>query len=122
MTFPINLCNEVVRTLDFRCQCAFARAVGYNGLEVAPFTLSPTPHELTASAIREYRAIADGEGIPIAGLHWLLAAPEGLSITSADEDVGQNARDRPRLGQALRRARGALPRPRLSRPAPPRGG
>lgn len=87
MTFPINLCNEVVRTLDFRSQCAFARAVGYDGLEVAPFTLGPMPHELTGSAIREYRAIADAEGMAIAGLHWLLAAPEGLSITSPDEDV-----------------------------------
>lgn len=87
MTFPINLCNEVIRTLDFRSQCAFARTVGYDGLEVAPFTLGPVPHELPGSAIREYRAIADGEGMPIAGLHWLLAAPEGLSITGPGEDV-----------------------------------
>lgn len=89
MTVSINLCNEVIRALDFRSQCAFARAVGYDGLEVAPFTLSHAPHELTPSAIREFRSIADDEGIAIAGLHWLLAAPEGLSITSTDDAVWQ---------------------------------
>lgn len=89
MAISINLCNEVIRTLDFRSQCAFARAVGYDGLEVAPFTLGPTPHQLSQAAIREFRMIAEGEGIAIAGLHWLLAAPEGLSITSTDDQVWQ---------------------------------
>lgn len=89
MTISINLCNEVIRALDFPRQCAFARAIGYDGLEVAPFTLGPAPQELTQSAIREYRVIAEGEGIGIAGLHWLLAAPEGLSITSSDDEVWQ---------------------------------
>lgn len=87
MAVPINLCNEVIRELDFSRQCAFARSVGYDGLEIAPFTLSSTPHELSSSQIREFRSIAEGEGMAIAGLHWLLAAPEGLSITSADEAV-----------------------------------
>src|SRR4029077_17312211 len=40
----ISLCNEVVRELSFERQCAFARAVGYDGLEIAPFTLGQDPH------------------------------------------------------------------------------
>jgi len=87
MAIAINLCSEVVRELDFRSQCRFARAVGYDGLEVAPFTLGNAPHELGPAAIREFRSIADGEGMTIAGLHWLLASPDGLSITSADEAI-----------------------------------
>lgn len=87
MPIPINLCNEVIRELDFRAQCAFARAVGYDGLEIAPFTLGATPHDLPRPVIGEIRATAEGEGMPIAGLHWLLAAPEGLSITSTDDVV-----------------------------------
>src|SRR5689334_12884419 len=31
----ISLCNEVVRDLSFEHQCAFARALGYDGLEIA---------------------------------------------------------------------------------------
>jgi len=87
MDIPVYLCNEVIRELDFRSQCGFARAVGYDGLEVAPFTLAADPSQLDASCVGEFRRIAEGEGVRISGLHWLLAAPEGLSITSADPDT-----------------------------------
>jgi len=87
MNNKVHLCNEVIRELDFRRQCAFVRAVGYDGLEVAPFTLAPDPRTLTAAAIREFRTIAEGEGVAISGLHWLLVGPEGLSITSSDTAV-----------------------------------
>ena len=36
----LSLCNEVIRDMEFAAQCAFAAAVGYEALEVAPFTLS----------------------------------------------------------------------------------
>lgn len=83
----IYLCNEVVRELDFAGQCRFARETGYDGLEIAPFTLSPEPHRMTHRALHALRTVAEGEGVAIAGLHWLLAAPEGLSITSRDDAV-----------------------------------
>jgi D-psicose/D-tagatose/L-ribulose 3-epimerase len=34
----IALCNEVIATLPFERQCEFAAALGYDGLEIAPFT------------------------------------------------------------------------------------
>ena len=42
----ISLCNEVIRELPFERQCVFARQVGYDGLEIAPFTLGDEPHLL----------------------------------------------------------------------------
>ena len=80
----IALCNEVIRELPFERQCAFARAVGYDGLEIAPFTLSPEPHVLPAARRAELRRAAAEAGIAITGLHYLMLAPAGLSITSAD--------------------------------------
>lgn len=85
----VYLCSEVVRDLGFAEQCRFARATGYDGLEVAPFTLSDEPHRLSSKAVAELRRIADGEGVAIAGLHWLLAAPAGLSITSGETGVAE---------------------------------
>ena len=38
--------NEVVREMDFAAQCAFAAEVGYDGIELAPFTLGNEPHLL----------------------------------------------------------------------------
>ncbi len=80
----VTLCSEVVRQLDFAAMCAFARRAGYDGLELAPETLSHEPHRLSAAKIAEAKKIADDHGIPITGLYCLMHAPEGLSITSAD--------------------------------------
>jgi D-psicose/D-tagatose/L-ribulose 3-epimerase len=89
----IHLCNEVVRTLDFRGQCAFAQACGYDGLEIAPFTLADDPTRLPIRQITELRSIAEDQGTRIAGLHWLLAAPANLSITSEDPETVRATRD-----------------------------
>ena len=83
----IALCNEVLRELPFPEQCRFAAAVGYDGLELAPFTLSETPHCIPESEIQRIRRTAQEEGLEITGLHWLLVAPPGLSITSSDPTV-----------------------------------
>ena len=86
----ISLCNEVIAALPFERQCEFARQVGYDGLELAPMTVSAEPHLLPAAKRVELRRAAADAGIAITGLHYLLRAPEGLSITSAD--AAQRAR------------------------------
>ncbi len=83
----LALCNEVVRELSIEAQCAFAAKVGYDGLELAPFTLGPDPEQLPNETIVATRQAAANEGIVITGLHSLLFVPAGLSITSADPDV-----------------------------------
>jgi D-psicose/D-tagatose/L-ribulose 3-epimerase len=83
----ISLCNEVIRGLDFAEQCALAKALGYDGLEIAPFTLSDEPHRLAAARRAELRRVADDHGLAVTGLHWLLLAPAGLSITTPDAAV-----------------------------------
>ncbi len=70
--------------MDFEEQCRFASALGYAGLEIAPFTLSESPHRITSKAKLGIRRAAERHGIEITSLHWLLLAPEGLSITSPD--------------------------------------
>jgi sugar phosphate isomerase/epimerase len=86
----VSLCNEVIRELPLPQQFEFARKVGYDGVEIAPFTLGDDPHLLSASKRAEIRRAAREAGIAITGLHYLLLAPAGLSITSAD--AGQRAR------------------------------
>ena len=86
----IALCNEVIREFPFERQCAFARAVGYDGLEIAPFTLSQEPHLLSAARRAEVRKAAAEAGIAITSLHYLMLTPKGLSITSGD--ANQRAR------------------------------
>jgi D-psicose/D-tagatose/L-ribulose 3-epimerase len=80
----VSLCNEVLGEFDFARQCALARQFGYDGVEIAPFTLSDDPPRLTAAQRNEFRRIAAEHGLAITSLHYLLRAPAGLSITSAD--------------------------------------
>jgi sugar phosphate isomerase/epimerase len=83
----IALCNEVLQPMPFAQQCAWAAAVGYEGLEIAPFTLSDEPHMMIAQERAAIRRAAADAGIAITGLHWLLLTPKGLSITSPDDAV-----------------------------------
>jgi D-psicose/D-tagatose/L-ribulose 3-epimerase len=86
----ISLCNEVIRELSLLKQFEFARKVGYDGLEIAPFTLGDDAHLLSAGRRAEIRRAAREAGIAITSLHYLMMVPAGLSITSAD--AGQRAR------------------------------
>ena len=85
----ISLCNEVLRDFGFERQCELAAALGYDGLEIAPFTLSEEPHRLSPVRRMDVRRTAERAGLRITGLHWLLLTPLGLSITSADRAVWQ---------------------------------
>jgi len=89
----LSLCNEVLRHLPFPAQCALAAALGYDGLEIAPFTLAEDPTALTPAQVAEVRKALAGEGLVATSLHWLLVAPEGLSITDADAAVRARTRD-----------------------------
>lgn len=80
----LSLCNEVLRDYPFADQCRIAAALGYQGLEVAPFTLEDDPFAITDADAENYRRIAADHGLVITGLHWLLVAPAGLSITTDD--------------------------------------
>lgn len=84
----IALCNEVLRELPFERQVDLAARLGYDGLELAPFTLGADPHRLPAAERRRLRRLISDAGLQVVGLHWLLIAPTGLSITSADPSVG----------------------------------
>ena len=84
-----SLCNEVLQPQPFEQQCASAAAMGYDALEVAPFTLSDNPMLISDAQAAQLRRVAQDAGLSISGLHWLLVAPSGLSIVDASEPVRQ---------------------------------
>ncbi len=83
----ISLCNEVLAPWPFAQQCAYASRLGYRGLEVAPFTLADDPMTITDAQAAAWAAVARDHGLVVSGLHWLLVAPQGLSISSPDAAV-----------------------------------
>ena len=83
----IALCNEVLQPMPFAAQCEYAAKLGYDGIELAPFTVSDEPHRMSQAERIEVRSTARDAGVPITSLHWLLVTPKGLSITSPDAAV-----------------------------------
>jgi D-psicose/D-tagatose/L-ribulose 3-epimerase len=80
----LALCNEVLLPLPLSAQCDLAARLGYRGLELAPFTLAADPFTLDAAFAREVRIAAQGHGLQVSSLHWLLVKPEGLSLVTDD--------------------------------------
>lgn len=79
-----GICNELFENWDFARVCRTVKEIGYDGLEIAPFTLAPKITDLPHHRLRELRAILDNEGLVCIGLHWLLAKTEGFYLTSPD--------------------------------------
>lgn len=80
----LALCNEVLRPLPLAAQCEAAAHMGYDGLEIAPFTLADDPSTLDSAHARDVHATARAHGLQVSSLHWLLVKPDGLSLVTGD--------------------------------------
>jgi sugar phosphate isomerase/epimerase len=87
------ICNETFENWDHERICRFVAGLGYQGLEIAPFTLARSIEEVPAQRRRELRRQAEDHGLTLLGLHWLLAKTEGLQLTAADAAIRQKTAD-----------------------------
>ena len=85
------MCNEAFEATPFVEQCRILKGAGYQGIEIAPFTLAPGPLDLTAEQRREYRRIMAEEGLQFVGLHWLMVSPKGLHVTTPDKALRERS-------------------------------
>jgi sugar phosphate isomerase/epimerase len=89
----LGICNEMFVDWTLPDVCETVKGLGYEGLELAPFTLATTINDLNSSRRGEIRrAIADS-GLATIGLHWLLAKTEGLYLTSPDPLIRRRTAD-----------------------------
>ena len=82
--FRHAICNEAFEKFPFRDACRAIRAAGYEGIEIAPFTLAEDPASVSEARRREVRDIIRSEGLAFVGLHWLMVSPKGLHVTTPD--------------------------------------
>ncbi|HWX21234.1 MAG TPA: sugar phosphate isomerase/epimerase family protein [Candidatus Binatia bacterium] len=83
------ICNEIFRGWKIEDVFAYAARVGYQGVEIAPFTLADSVTDIPTGERQRIRKAAERNGIEIAGIHWLLVKPEGLYINHPDPVVRQ---------------------------------
>ena len=89
----IALCNEVLAGMPLERQCEYAARLGYDGLEIAPFTLSDAPDKISTAEAARIRAVVEASGLVVTGLHWLLIKPDGLSLTDPDAALRKRTLD-----------------------------
>jgi len=71
--------------------CSSLRSIGYSGIEIAPFTLAERPSAISPMERKRYRDIIRSEGLTFAGLHWLMASPKGLHVTTLDRSLRERS-------------------------------
>ena len=81
------ICNELYNDRSARGAMQHARSVGYEGWEIAPFTLADSIEEFSPAQRKQYAQMAADEGLEIVGLHWLLAQTTGFHLTHNDPKV-----------------------------------
>jgi sugar phosphate isomerase/epimerase len=87
------ICNETFAGWEHGRVCRLAAALGYQGLELAPFTLGKRITDVSAEQRQQLRCQAEDCGLKLLGLHWLLARTEGLQLTAADESSRRRTAD-----------------------------
>ena len=83
------ICNETYGDTPLDDALADIKAAGYDGVEIAPFTLNPDPRKITEQEAEAIGKQVRDHGLSVVGLHWLLVKPEGLHLTTKDGVVRQ---------------------------------
>lgn len=78
------ICNETFTDVSLEAGFEAAAELGYEGVELAPFTLAPYITEVSPARRAEIRKTIESLGLKTVGLHWLLAKTEGYHLTSPD--------------------------------------
>ena len=81
------LCNEIMKEFEIQKQFGVAAELGFDALEIAPFTLNDWVQEITEEQKARIRKASADTGVAAAGIHWLLVGPTGLHITDPDPEV-----------------------------------
>lgn len=87
MRFKHAICNEAFEKWDFAESCRVMKKLGYQGIEIAPFTLADDPVDVSPARRKELRDIIASEGLEFVGLHWLMVSKIPFHVTTPDAAV-----------------------------------
>ena len=87
------ICNEIFKDWPTRKQFEVAAEIGFDGIEISPFTLNNWVNEITDEQKDEIITCSHDTGVSVAGIHWLLVGPTGLHVTDPDPVVRQRTAD-----------------------------
>ena len=81
------ICNEIFQGWKLEDTFAYAAKVGYDAVEIAPFTIANYVTEIPKAERQRIREAAARAGVGISGIHWVLVKAEGMYLTHPDAAV-----------------------------------
>jgi len=87
------LCNEMFEKSTIAEVCGIISKLGYQGVEIAPYTLAGTANAVTPAQRAEVRQAVKDNGLETVGLHWLLARTTGLHMTTPDDLIYRRTKE-----------------------------
>jgi len=81
------ICNEIFNGKPIHEVFEYAKNVGYDAVEIAPFTINESVELISSVERKKIRSSAEKHNISISGIHWLLVKPPGLHITHSDPSI-----------------------------------
>jgi sugar phosphate isomerase/epimerase len=79
-----GICNETFQNWKIDDVFNACARIGYDAVEVAPFTLAKYVTDIPTAERTRIRQAAASAGIAISGIHWVLVQAEGMYLTSPD--------------------------------------
>ncbi|HEX7371168.1 MAG TPA: TIM barrel protein, partial [Thermodesulfobacteriota bacterium] len=89
----IGICNEVFQGWPIEKIFRYTAQLGFEGIEIAPFTLADSVEDISPERRTSIRRAAGENGIEVIGLHWLLVKPAGLYINHPDAAIRKRTQE-----------------------------
>ncbi len=87
MVMKFGICNEIFQGWSIDDTIRYAAKTGYDGIEVAPFTLGKFVTDIPKTERQRVRQVAEQNGLAISGIHWVLVQAEGMYVTHPEKIV-----------------------------------
>ncbi len=82
-----GICNEIFKDWTLNDTFSYAAKVGYDAVEISPFTIAKHVTDIDSARRREIKDLAARNKIAVSGIHWVLVQTEGMHLTHPDPAV-----------------------------------
>ena len=88
-----SICNWLFKESDFEKSCLKTAKHGFQGMEIAPFTLFDDPRSIGDKKILEIKNALEQNQLKFVGFHAIFFGPQNFRITSADPVLRERSWD-----------------------------
>jgi len=87
----LSICNEVFSTMDITETFPYVKSFGYDGIEIAPFTIASNVERISMERRREILKKAFENNIEVVGTHWILVCDKNVKLFNESGEANREA-------------------------------